>query len=296
MSGSRLLDPATLAAIGDLALAARLAVEGMLVGAHASRRPGAGLEFTQYRSYQPGDDLRRVDWKLFGRSDRYFLRESETETSLTVRLVVDATASMGHAEGTLTKLDAARLLAAALAWLAARQGDAVGLWLLRDRALDALPPRRDHAHLHRLLHALERARPAGRWPAWPALEEIATGAPGRGLTVVISDFHEHAGEIGDALARLAALRHDVLALHVVGRHELEFPYEGAVAFEDLETGRRVEVAAARAGAAFRAASAAAREALRRELEGRGIQYARFAMHEPLDEPLRAALRARLGRS
>jgi uncharacterized protein (DUF58 family) len=168
----------------------------------------------------------------------------------------------------------------------------VGLWAHNDGAVDALPPRRDHQHLHRVLHALERVRPAGRWPAWPAIEGIFTGPAGRGLTVVISDFHEHGSELRDVLAKLAALRHDVLALHVVGRHEVDFPYAGAVAFEELETGRRIEVDAAQARDAYRAASAAALAAFRREAEERGVAYGRFALDAPLDEALRAYLRAR----
>jgi uncharacterized protein (DUF58 family) len=291
-----LLDPRTLAALGDLQLAARAIVDGVMYGVHRSRLPGSGLEFSQYRSYQPGDDLRRVDWKLFGRSDRYFVRESETETTLVVRLAVDATASMAQAEeGGVSRLAYARLVTAALAFLAHRQGDAVGLLAVSDDRIHTLEPRQDPQQLGRALHLLESLAPAGRWPAWPRLEPAFLGgvaAGRRGITVLVSDMHERAEEIRAVAARLAALRHDVLALHLVGPTETDFPYAGPVTFEELETGRRVEVDAARARAAYLEGTRREHEELRRALEGRGVAYARLSTAEPLDAALIRALRAR----
>ena len=144
---NRFVTARTLALVRDLELAARIAVDGTMLGRHTSRRAGAGLEFSQYRSYQPGDDPRRIDWKLLGRSDRYFVREAEAETSLTVRLLLDATGSMGHEEAGVTKLDYARFLTAALALLAHRQGDAVGLYLLGNGDVTPYLPRREPPRL-----------------------------------------------------------------------------------------------------------------------------------------------------
>lgn len=291
------LDPAALAALADLTLAARMIVDGIMFGAHRSRMPGTGLEFSQYRSYQPGDDLRRVDWKLFARSDRYFVRESETETSVIVRLVVDATGSMAERlepDG-VTTFEYARLLAVALALLADRQGDAVGLLSLRDATVSVIPPRHDSRQLGRIAHALESLRPSGRWPLWDRVEPLLLGGPAagrRGITIVITDGYEHAGEIGAAAARLAAVRHDVLLLHLAGPTAEALPYDGPVVFEELETGRRVELDAGQARAVHVERTLQDRAALRREVEGRGAGYERVRTDEPLDRALIRLLRAR----
>jgi uncharacterized protein (DUF58 family) len=254
--------------------------------------PGAGLEFSQYRSYQAGDDLRRVDWKLYGRSDRYFVRESDIETSLTLRLVLDASASMGQTEGGLSKFDYARFLAASLALLAHRQGDAVGLYALSDGALRSVRPGRGRAQLHRVMHELERQEPGGAWPAWEGIERALAVGGGRGITVVLSDLHERAAEIRDSIIRLAARRHEMIVMHVVGRAELGLDYGGPVELEELETGRVIEVDPDRERPAYVAAVAAELAGLQRDFEGRRIDYARFLLDEPLDGALRAFLAAR----
>ena len=288
----RFIDPKVLAALGDLTLAARTVVDGFMYGIHHSRIPGAGLEFSQYRSYQPGDDLRRVDWKLFARSDRYFLRDAESDTSVTVRLILDASASMAHEEGGLSKFDYSRLAVAALAVLAQRQGDAVALTALNDADLEHIPAGRGQRHLHRLLHHLERLEPAGTWPAWERMEGVfATGAP-RGLAVVITDLHERTEEIRTVAAKLVALRHEVLVLHVIGRAELEFAYQGTVSFEELETGRRVEVDTAAARPAYLTALERELRDLQRTLQELPADYARFPLDQPLDDALRRYLMGR----
>lgn len=291
-SSYRFIDPKVLAALGDLMLAARTVVDGFMYGVHHSRIPGAGLEFSQYRSYQPGDDLRRVDWKLFARSDRYFLRDAESDTSVTVRLILDASESMAHEEGGLSKFDYARLAAAALAVLAQRQGDAVALTALNDADLRLLPPGRGQQHLHRLLHQLERLEPRGTWPPWERMEGVfTTGAP-RGLAVVITDLHERSREIRTVAAKLVALRHEVLVLHVIGRAELEFDYQGTVSFEELETGRRVEVETAAARPAYLAALERELRDVQHALQELPADYARFPLDQPLDEALRRYLMGR----
>lgn len=288
----RFIDPKVLAALGDLLLAARTVVDGFMYGIHHSRIPGAGLEFSQYRSYQPGDDLRRVDWKLFARSDRYFLRDAESDTSVTVRLILDASESMAHEEGGLSKFDYARLTAAALAVLTQRQGDAVALTALNDTDIRLLQPGRGQQHLHRLLHQLEQLEPAGTWPAWERMEgAFTTGAP-RGLAVVITDLHERTDEIRTVAAKLVALRHEVLVLHILGRAELEFDYQGTVAFEELETGRRVEVETAALRPAYLAALEHELRDIQHALQELPADYARFRLDQPLDEALRRYLTGR----
>lgn len=289
---NRFVTARTLALVRDLELAARIAVDGTMLGRHTSRRAGAGLEFSQYRSYQPGDDPRRIDWKLLGRSDRYFVREAEAETSLTVRLLVDATGSMAHEEDGVTKLDYARFLTAALALLAHRQGDAVGLYLLGSGDVTPYLPRREPQHLHRLLHALEGVTPAGGWPEWNRLERALAPGTARGITVLIGDLHERADEIRAAARRLAGARHDVVCFQILGERERAFAYTGAVTLEELETGRRVDLDADQARPTATAGMDAGLRQLRRDLEERGAALVECRMAEPFEGPLRDYLTRR----
>jgi len=149
---SRLLDPKILLTIKDLQLAAKATIDGFMSGINKSTIKGEGLEFSQYRSYQPGDDLRQLDWKAYARSDRYYIRESEIETSITIRFIIDASGSMNHADNGYTKIDYAKYLAASLAWLAALQGDAVGLYVVRDQQFFFLDAKRDYQHMNRFYH------------------------------------------------------------------------------------------------------------------------------------------------
>ncbi len=144
---SRLLDPKILVAIKDLNLAAKATIDGFMSGINKSTVKGQGLEFSQYRSYQPGDDLRSLDWKMFARSDRYYIRESEIETNIAVRFLVDASASMNHADGEMTKIEYARYLVASLAYLANLQGDAIGLYVFKDAGIYTMAAKQDFQHL-----------------------------------------------------------------------------------------------------------------------------------------------------
>lgn len=285
----RFVTASTLALVRDLELAARMVVDGMMLGRHTSRRAGAGLEFSQYRSYQPGDDLRRIDWKLLGRSDRYFVREAETETSITVRILLDATGSMAHEESGVSKLDYARFLAAALAMLAHRQGDAVGLYVLSDGRASAVRPRREPSHLHRLLHELERIQPAGRWPVWSALERALTPDSARGITLFVGDFHERSDEIRSAVKRLAGAHHEVICFQVLGDVEREFAYRGTVTLEELETGRRLDLVGEQAQEAATANLEQQLRELRYAVEESGAVLVPCLLAQPFEAPLREYL-------
>jgi uncharacterized protein (DUF58 family) len=290
--GYRFVEPRALAALRDLELAARTVVDGFMLGTHVSHRAGAGLEFSQFRSYQPGDDLRRVDWKLYARSDRFFVRESESETSLTLRIVLDATASMAHTEAVGSTFDYARFLAASLALLAERQGDAAGLFALSDGDLRIVRPGRHHQHFHRLLHALEQLAPHGAWPEWRRVEAALSADSSRGVVVFLSDLHQREDEIFRAARRLAAARHDVLVVHLAGRSELEFPWRGSTIFEEAETGRRLELDATQARADDLRGVESEHRDLARALEAEGIGYHRVVTDEPLDGALRRFLSPR----
>src|SRR5450432_492849 len=160
---SRLADPKILMAIKNLPLAAKTTVDGFMAGIHNSNVKGIGMEFSQYRSYQAGDDLRRLDWKMFARSDRYYIRESEIETSISVKFLIDASASMNHEDGGFSKIEYARYLAASLAWLANLQSDLVGLYVFQHNNLYSLPSQQDNQHLSRFYYQLEQIKPSGRF-------------------------------------------------------------------------------------------------------------------------------------
>jgi len=287
-----LLTPELLFALRNLPLAARQAAEGFLAGAHASRRHGAGMEFSQYRPYQPGDDLRRLDWRLAARSDRYYLRESEVDTSLTVNLVLDASASMNHRDDNgLTKLDYARLLLAALAYLAQKQGDAVGLSLLSPKGLQHLPARADARQLPRLYHALEAVAATGTFPEAAILAPL-TARRQRALTVCVSDLYEETNEITRLLSRLRATSGDVLLLHLAAGNELNFSYKGSVTFRDLETGQTIQLDADQQRASYQAQLQAWLRDTAQQARRQGLDYHLVDTSQPLDGALREFLKRR----
>ncbi|MBF9237314.1 DUF58 domain-containing protein [Hymenobacter sp. BT683] len=287
-----MLSPEILHGLRNLSLAARQAAEGFLNGAHASRRHGAGMEFSQYRPYQPGDDLRRLDWRLAARSDRYYLRESEVDTSLTVHLLLDASASMNHRDDNgLTKLDYARLLLAALAYLAHQQGDAVGLTILSPGGLRHLPARADTRQLPRIYHALETAEAAGHFPDAATLAPL-TARRQRALTVCVSDLYEDDSEINALLTRLRAVSGDVLLLHLLADNELKFNYKGAVTFRDLETGRTLQLDADQQRPVYQQQLQAWLQVTAQAARRKGLDYHQLSTAEPLDQAMREFLRRR----
>lgn len=288
----RFIDPRVLAAIANLQLVAKTVVDGFMLGLHQSPKSGVGLEFNQYRSYEPGDDLRRVDWKMYARSDKFFVRESEVETSTSVRFVLDASASMNHSESGISKFDYGRFLIASLAYLAHYQGDAIALYALSDEVQVCLEPRRHHRHLHQVLNALQSLRASGKWKPWQAIESLFLSSRHREIIVFVSDMHECHEELRTALTKLAGLRHEVLLCYLVGKEELSLPQRGAVTFEDLETGERIEVNVDLVRAAYQKAFAEHARAMQNTLFEHRIAAHQFFIQDPLDFALREFLRAR----
>ena len=288
-----MIRPEDILAIKDLSLAARQTIDGFMNGINKSSVKGPGLEFSQYRSYQPGDDLRWLDWKRYARSDRYYIRESEVETSISVRLLVDASRSMDHRDGAFTKIDYARHLAAALAWLANSQGDAIGLYVFREGEVTSLPARKDAQHLARTFHQLEAITPQGRIGDPIHYQAIFLGEQKRELLIFITDFYEQDGEIGRLLELLASLRHEIIVFHVMGRNELQRDYSGYSQVEDLETGERMPVAAVASGAdEYSERMRAWLAAVRMQCLDRRIAYQLMRMDQPMDQALRDFLKQR----
>jgi uncharacterized protein (DUF58 family) len=284
-------------AIKDLSLAARQTIDGFMTGINRSKVKGVGLEFSQYRSYQPGDDLRWLDWKRYARSDRYYIRESEIETSISVRLLVDASRSMDHREGAagaggFTKLDYAKHLAAALAWLANGQGDALGLYVFREGEVFSLPARKDPQHLARLFHQLETVEAGGVVGDPIGYRHIFLGEQKRELLIFVTDMYERNREIDKLLSLLASLRHEIIVFHVMGSNEIAGDYTGWSEVEDLETGERKPVGAIAGGDDYKQRMQDWLSAVRARLLDRQIVYQLMRMDQPLDQALRDFLKQR----
>jgi uncharacterized protein (DUF58 family) len=286
--------PEDILAIKDLALAARRAIDGFLAGINKSSVKGPGLEFSQYRSYQPGDDLRWLDWKQVARTDRYYIRESEMETSISVRLLVDASLSMDHRDGAFSKLDYARHLAAALAWLAHSQADAVGLYIFREGQVFAAPARRDPQHLARLFFQLEGLTAGGVIGDAISYRHIFLGEQKRELLIFITDFYERSGEIGRMLELLSALGHEMMVFHVMGGNEFSLDYRGYGQVEDLETGERVLLGAGSSLDEYRVRLEAWLAEVRTRCLDLQVAYQLMRMDQPMDAALRDFLKRRMG--
>lgn len=289
---SELLDPKVVMAIKDLSLAAKTVVDGFMTGVNKSSIKGPGLEFSQYRSYQPGDDLRWLDWKMYGRSDRYYIRESEVETSISVRFLIDASGSMNHEDGGNKKINYARYLAASLAYLANIQGDAIGLYVFQDGGLFSLASKQDFQHLSRMFYQLENIKAGGEFIKPIQYKDIYTGSKRRELLIFITDMYEQNGEIIQLLDTLTSLKNEVIVFHLMGKNELELDFKGYSELEDLETGETIKIDVKTAKNIYQEKLEQHLSGLRMKLLDRQIYYRLISMAEPLDQALRDFLNQR----
>jgi uncharacterized protein (DUF58 family) len=288
-----MFEPSALAAIADLELVSKRVVDGTIAGLHRSPFHGYSAEFSQYRHYRPGDDLKYVDWKLFARTDRLYTKQFRETTNLVAQIAVDTSASMDYAGGGgVTKFQYARLLAAALAHLVSRQGDAVGLVTYADAIRQFLPSRGGQAHLRAVLLTLGRAEPAGGTNTAAALARTIDLLKRRGLLAVISDLYDEDDQVERAIMRAAHIGHETIVFHVLTRAELTLPFRGDVEIEDPETGRRVMSNGAAAARDYRSAFSAFLERWRERCATHGVDYVRVFTDMPLDAALRGYLRRR----
>lgn len=284
------LDPRVLAAIGNLELLARTVVDGFLHGVHRSSRLGLSMEFAQHRQYMPGDDIRRVDWRVYGRTDRFYVKEYEAETNASVTLALDVSPSMTYTSGGVSKLDYGRFLAASLAWFSARQRDRIGLVLFDHDVIEHVPP--STRHLQTILHLLDRMQPGQKGSLLAPLQRVAERLRRRGIVVLISDFYEEPDQMRDALALLRATGSDVLAFHLLDPAELNFPFEAAATFEDLESGDRVPVVPEDLRGAYRDLISQHVETLKRHSAAARVDYDLLDTSRPLDFALHTYLARR----
>src|SRR6185503_18835740 len=233
---SRFLDPQNLASISSLKLIAKAVVEGFLVGLHRSVFHGYSAEFADYRPYNPGDDVRYIDWRVYARTDRYYVKRFEEETDLNCYLLLDTSRSMAYKPGAVSKIDYARYLAASLAYLMTIQRDRISLLLISDRVEQALSPGGGHRHLQSFLHELEAASAEGKTLLKAALLRVAESLGRRGLVIIISDLYDDAKDVTRALIRFRRVGHEVIVFHLIDATETGLEFDGPVEFEVLETG------------------------------------------------------------
>lgn len=288
----QLLKPEIINSIGGLALISRVIVDGHLSGLNHSRSLGSGMEFSQYRGYEIGDDLRLLDWKMLARSGRYYIKQSEIETNISVKFILDASNSMQHREGGMTKIEFVRVLTASLAWLAHSQGDAVGLFAMNDQALHILQPRVQKKHFNRLLQELISIQTEGKWPKQLSSFENIHDRSRKELIFFISDLHEESSELTKVINKLKTSRNEVVVLHILGKNELEFNYKGAFTFEDLETGAKLEIDAEKARTQYLESFQNSIKTTKEVLLFNAISYQLLRMDEPLGEALQLLLKKR----
>ena len=294
-NGKSFIDPQTLMRIRNLELRARVVVEGFWNGMHRRHYHGFSVEFTEYRQYTPGDDPRYVDWKLFARSDRYYLRKFEDETNLRCQLLVDASQSMGYGSLGYSKSDYANTLAATLAHFLFKQGDAVGVLTFDENVRDYLPARNRPGHLRHLMLALEKASAGTSTDLITPLDRAVELARKRGLMILISDLLATVDRFETSLAAMNACGHEVVVFHVLDPEELDFKFEKASLFLDVESGREVYIDPVMARKEYLRKFTAHNAGIESVCRKLGAAYHRLTTNRPLELALFDFLRGRMQR-
>ncbi|MEZ5283480.1 MAG: DUF58 domain-containing protein [Vicinamibacterales bacterium] len=280
--GARWVDPAVLARVGNLEFVARSVVDGVINGLHRSPFFGASVDFAEHRGYVPGDDIRRVDWKVFARTDRYFVKEFEADSNANFSILLDVSRSMAYGDR-LSKLDYARTLAACLAYLVHMQRDRVGLALFDDDVVDFIPPSAKHFDV--VLHALDRARAERPGAIEPPLRKLSEHYGRRGIVVIISDFYAEPEEVFRAIGPIRFRGNDVVLFHVLDDAEVDFSFTDAASFEDLETGDQLPVVPDAFADQYRSLVQAHLADLSSRATAQGVDYTLLRTSMPLDHAL-----------
>ncbi|MEW6322031.1 MAG: DUF58 domain-containing protein [Acidobacteriota bacterium] len=292
--GARFVDPAVLARVSNLELVARSVVDGVINGLHRSPFFGASVDFAEHRGYVPGDDIRRVDWRVYARTDKYFVKEFEADSNSNFSVLVDVSKSMAYG-ARVSKLDYARTLAACLTYLVHQQRDRVGLATFDEDVVDYVPP--SAKHLEAVLHTLDRARAVrpGRFGA--PVRKLSEHFGRRGIVAVVSDLYEEPSEIFDALGLIRFRGNDVILFHVLDPSEIDFDFADPSAFQDLETGEQLPIVPDALAESYRAQIRAHLADLESRANANRIDYTLLNTRVPLDHALFAymSIRDRLTR-
>jgi len=296
LTGARFVDPVVLARVGNLELVARSVVDGFINGMHRSPYFGASVDFAEHRGYTPGDDIRRVDWKLFARTDRFYVKEYEADSNSNFAVLLDVSRSMGFGSRGITKLDYGRILAGCLTYLVHRQRDRVGFVAFDDDIVEHVPPSAKHMDV--TLHVLDRLKPSKPGKLGPPLKKLAEHFARRGVLVLVSDLYEDPDAVLEAVSPLRFRGHDMIVFHVLDPAEIEFNYDEASAFEDLESGEQIPIVPEALAETYRQLIREHSDALRSKFSELRIDYALLNTAIPLDYALfnYLSMREQLNRS
>jgi uncharacterized protein (DUF58 family) len=278
--GARFVDPKVLARIGNLELVARSVVDGFINGLHRSPYFGASVDFAEHRGYVPGDDIRRVDWRLYARTDRYYIKEYEADSNSNFSVLLDVSKSMGYGSEGMTKLDYARMLAGCLTYLVHKQRDRVGLVAFDNEHVPS-----SAKHMEVVLHVLDRLTPLRPGALRPPLHKMAEHFGRRGLLVLISDLYEEPDAVLEAIGPLRFRGNDMIVFHVLDRAELEFGFSDPSAFEDLESGEQIPIVPEALAEQYRSLVQAHISALTERFSANRVDYSLVNTSAPLDHAL-----------
>ncbi|HUE13567.1 MAG TPA: DUF58 domain-containing protein [Planctomycetaceae bacterium] len=287
------LDSAVLSRLAAVPLFARRPMQGTVSGRHPSPHRGSSVEFAEYRKYVPGDDLRRLDWRAYGRSDRFYVKEFEADTNLRCCLVLDTSGSMGFGSGGMAKIDYAKRIAGALGYLALQQGDAVGLSCVANGLVRNVPPRRNPAHLISIFDLLEEARPQGETQLVPVLHELAETIRQRALVVVISDVFVDPELLRGCFQHLRFRRHDLAIFHLLDSQEMDFNFRRPMRFLDMEGGAAIFADPNEIADRYHRALTGYLTALRQHVLESSVDYHRVLLNEDYE---RVLMRFLIGRT
>jgi uncharacterized protein (DUF58 family) len=284
-SSRSFLDPAVLARLAGFPLLPRRPMQGNVSGRHPSPHRGSSVEFAEYRKYVPGDDLRRLDWRAFGRSDRFFVKEFEADTNLRCCLVVDTSGSMGFGTVGMSKLDYARRIAGALGHLALLQGDAVGLACVAGGIVRNIPPRRNPSHLMAVFDVLEETEPRGQTQLVSVLHELAETISQRALVVIISDLFVEPDDLRSCFQHLRFRRHDAAVFHLLDPQEVAFDFRRPMRFLDMEGGPSIFAEPSEIAERYQKAIGGYLDGVLQVVRESGIDYHRVSIDESYEQLL-----------
>ena len=290
LPGARFVDPNVLARIGNLELLAKTVVDGFINGLHRSPYFGASVDFAEHRGYMPGDDIRRVDWKLYARTDRYYLKEYEADTNTNLSVILDISRSMDFASRGVSKLDYGKYLCACLAYFAQKQRDRIGCVTFDSDIVTHIPP--SAKHLDRVLHTLDRAKPERKGDLTAPMKKMAEHFGRRGILVIVSDFYENPETVLEAIKPLRYRGNDLIVFHVLDPSEIDFSFPDAASFQDLETGEQIPVVPTALAEQYRTLVQEHITALSTRFSANRVDYSLTNTSTPLDYALFKYLSAR----
>jgi uncharacterized protein (DUF58 family) len=290
IAGARFVDPKVLARIGNLELVSRAVVDGFINGLHRSPYFGASVDFAEHRGYVPGDDIRRVDWRLYARTDRYYIKEYEADSNSNFAVLLDVSKSMGFGSEGMTKLDYGRMLAGCLTYLVHRQRDRVGLVAFDNDIVEFVPPSAKHMDV--ALHVMDRLKPANPGSLRQPMNKVAEHFGRRGVLVLVSDLYEEPDAVLEAIGPLRFRGHDIIVFHLLDQAELNFEYIDPSAFEDLESGEQIPIVPEALAAQYRELVQAHIQALTERFSANRIDYTLLNTSSPLDHALFSYLSTR----